>query len=94
MDIASPSPPPAASAVEDYPARTAGADRNEIRIRHDAIGVNWISIIARALYPLPAYPAVIGAGCAGVPRRSAPEVTTVSPGDRVVYMGAPVGAYA
>ena len=68
---------------------------NEIRIRHDAIGVNFLDIYHRkGLYPLPAYPGVIGAEGAGVVEAVGCEVATVSPGDRVVYMGAPVGAYA
>lgn len=66
----------------------------EIRIRHDAIGVSFIDIYHRTgLYPLP-LPATLGVEGAGVVEAVGPGVTRLSPGDRVAYAGAPVGAYA
>ena len=67
----------------------------EIRIRHDAIGVNFIDIYFRqGLYPLPSLPAVLGVEGAGIVEAVGDGVTDLAPGDRVAYAGAPVGAYA
>lgn len=68
---------------------------NEIRIRHDAIGMNFLDIYhRRGLYALPAYPAVLGVEGAGTVEAVGSAVTRLKPGDRVAYAGAPVGAYA
>jgi NADPH:quinone reductase len=67
---------------------------DEIRIRQTAIGVNFIDIYQRmGLYPLP--PAAIpGVEAAGMVTAVGADVTSPQVGDRVVYAGAPVGAYA
>lgn len=65
-----------------------------VRIRHVAIGVNFIDIYHRiGLYPLP-LPAVPGVEGAGVVEAIGDNVTGLAIGDRVAYAGAPVGAYA
>jgi NADPH2:quinone reductase len=65
----------------------------EARIRHTAIGLNFIDTYYRSgLYPLP-LPAVLGSEGAGAVTEVGPGVTEVAPGDRVAYAG-PVGAYA
>ena len=65
----------------------------QARIRHTAIGLNFIDTYHRSgLYPLP-LPAVLGSEGAGVVLEVGPAVTEVKPGDRVAYAG-PVGAYA
>lgn len=67
----------------------------EIRIRHEAIGVNFLDIYHRkGIYPLPSYPAVLGAEGAGIVEAVGAEVVLLAPGDRVAYAGAPVGAYS
>ncbi|TAK43899.1 MAG: quinone oxidoreductase [Betaproteobacteria bacterium] len=67
---------------------------NQARIRHTAIGVNFIDTYQRTgLYPLP-LPCVAGNEGAGVVEAVGPGVTQVKPGDRVAYTGAPPGAYA
>jgi NADPH2:quinone reductase len=67
----------------------------EIRIRHDAIGMNFLDIYHRkGLYALPAYPAVLGVEGAGVVEAVGAGVTDFTPGDRIAYAGAPVGSYA
>ncbi|WP_454850394.1 quinone oxidoreductase family protein [Rhizobium binxianense] len=67
----------------------------QIRIRHEAIGMNFVDIYHRkGLYPLPAYPAVLGVEGAGIVEAVGPDVTGLEPGDRVAYAGTPVGAYA
>ncbi|MFS8146120.1 quinone oxidoreductase family protein [Rhizobium sp. BR 249] len=66
----------------------------EIKIRHHAIGTNFLDVYHRkGIYPLPSYPAVIGAEAAGVVEATGPDVTDFKPGDRVAYAGPPVGAY-
>lgn len=66
----------------------------QVRVRHEAIGVSFIDIYHRTgLYPLP-LPATLGVEGAGVVEAVGPGVTRLSPGDRVAYAGAPVGAYA
>ena len=65
----------------------------EARVRHTAIGLNFIDTYHRSgLYPLP-LPAVLGSEGAGIVTEVGPDVADVRPGDRVAYAG-PVGAYA
>ena len=65
----------------------------EIRIRHTAIGVNFVDIYQRAgTYPV-AMPAVLGIEAAGVVEAMGPGVYDVAVGDRVVYAGS-LGAYS
>ncbi len=67
----------------------------EIRLRQEAIGVNFIDVYYRSgLYKLPSLPAVLGIEGAGVVEAVGGEVSSVRPGDRVAYGGAPIGAYA
>jgi len=65
----------------------------EARIRHTAIGVNFIDVYFRTgLYKGPPLPLVPGQEAAGVVEEVGPGVTLVSAGDRVAYANAP-GAY-
>jgi NADPH2:quinone reductase len=67
----------------------------QIRIRHAAIGVNFVDVYHRTgLYPLAALPATLGVEGAGVVEAVGPGVTGFVPGQRIAYAGAPVGAYA
>ena len=64
----------------------------EARIRHEAVGVNYIDIYQRnGLYKV-TLPAVAGNEGAGVVQSVGDGVTWVKPGDRVVYAGA-AGSY-
>ena len=66
----------------------------EARIRHTAIGLNFIDTYHRTgLYPMD-FPAGLGTEAAGVVDAVGPGVTEVRPGERVVYTGMPPGAYA
>lgn len=68
--------------------------RGEARIRHTAVGFNYIDVLQRSgLYPLP-IPCGLGLEAAGVVEAVGPDVSDVKPGDRVVYAGGPLGAYA
>jgi NADPH2:quinone reductase len=67
----------------------------EIRLRHEAIGVNFLDIYHRTgRYPLPSLPAVLGVEGAGVIEAVGSGVTRLTVGDRVAYAGTPIGAYA
>jgi len=66
----------------------------EARIRHTAIGLNFIDTYHRiGLYPME-LPAGLGSEAAGVIDAVGPGVTAVKPGDRVVYTGRPADAYS
>ena len=66
----------------------------EARVRHRAVGLNFIDIYHRSgVYPLP-LPSGIGLEGAGVVEAVGSEVKDLQPGDRVAYAGGPVGAYA
>ncbi len=67
---------------------------NEARVRHHAVGLNFIDIYHRTgAYPLP-MPSGIGLEGAGVVETVGSAVTDLKAGDRVAYAGGPVGAYA
>ena len=66
----------------------------EARVRHAAVGLNFIDVYHRTgLYPLP-LPSGIGLEGAGVVEAVGSCVTDIAVGDRVAYAGGPVGAYA
>ncbi|HZW34587.1 MAG TPA: quinone oxidoreductase, partial [Isosphaeraceae bacterium] len=77
---------------EDVEVGEPGA--GQARIRHTAVGVNFIDTYHRSgLYPLP-LPSGLGSEAAGVVEAIGPGVTVVRPGDRVAYAGGPPGSYA
>jgi NADPH2:quinone reductase len=66
----------------------------QARIRHTAIGVNFVDIYHRSgLYKLP-LPSGLGVEGAGTVEAVGPGVTHVKAGDRVTYVGGPPGAYS
>jgi NADPH2:quinone reductase len=65
----------------------------EIRIRHAAVGLNFIDVYQRSgVYPM-ALPAALGMEAAGVVEAVGEGVTHLAPGDRAAYAAAPAGAY-
>jgi NADPH:quinone reductase-like Zn-dependent oxidoreductase len=75
----------------DAPAPGPG----EARLRHTAIGVNYIDVyVRRGLYPLLTPPGTPGMEAAGEVLDVGEGVTGILPGDRVAYACPPVGAYA
>jgi NADPH2:quinone reductase len=66
----------------------------EARIRHTAVGLNFVDIYNRAgVYPAP-LPSGLGSEGAGVVEEVGSGVTDLKPGDRVAYGSSPLGAYA
>lgn len=77
---------------EDYDPGPPGP--GEARIRHSAVGLNYIDTYHRSgLYPLQ-LPCPIGMEAAGVVEEVGSGVTEVAPGDRVAYAANPPGAYS
>src|SRR6185295_18278915 len=68
--------------------------KNEVQVRHTAIGLNFIDTYHRSgLYPVP-LPSGIGLEAAGVIEAAGEGVTGLKPGDRVAYGTGSVGAYS
>ena len=66
----------------------------EARIRHTAVGLNFVDIYYRkGVYPVQ-LPSGLGGEGAGVVKEVGSGVADLKPGDRVAYGNAPLGAYA
>jgi NADPH2:quinone reductase len=66
----------------------------EVRVKHNAIGLNYIDTYFRSgLYPSP-LPASPGMEAAGIIEELGDDVTGFAVGDRVAYAGRPIGAYS
>jgi NADPH2:quinone reductase len=76
--------------LDDLPVAAPG--QGQVRVRHTAIGVNFIDTYQRSgLYPMQ-LPQIAGNEGAGVVEQVGTGVTTLKAGDRVAYTGQ-VGAY-
>ena len=76
--------------MEDVPVGEPGA--GQVRLRHTAIGVNFVDTYQRSgLYPMQ-LPQVAGNEGAGVVEAIGPGVTALKAGDRVAYTGL-IGSY-
>ena len=65
----------------------------QIRIRHHAVGLNFIDVYQRSgVYPMQ-LPAALGMEAAGVVEAVGEGVTHLKPGDRAAYAAQPPGAY-
>lgn len=72
----------------------AAPGKGEVRIRHTAVGLNYIDTYHRSgAYPLP-LPSGIGLEAAGVVEAVGEGVTSLREGDRVAYGAGPIGAYS
>lgn len=72
----------------------ADPGEGEVRIRHTAVGLNFIDTYHRTgLYPME-LPATLGCEAAGVVDATGSGVVELKPGDRVAYTSLPPGAYA
>jgi NADPH:quinone reductase len=77
--------------VVDVTVGNPGA--GEVRVRHHAIGLNYIDIYQRAgVYPMP-MPLNLGMEAAGVVVAVGEGVTHLRTGDRVAYASQPPGSY-
>ena len=84
---------PDAMQWEDVEVGTPGP--GEIRIRHEAVGLNYIDVYFRTgLYPAPSLPFTPGMEGAGVVEAVGEGVDSLAVGDRVAYAAPPVGSYA
>ncbi|MAF49429.1 MAG: quinone oxidoreductase [Rhodospirillales bacterium] len=77
---------------EDVEAGDPG--EGEVRIRHTAVGLNFIDCYQRSgLYPMD-LPLTLGSEAAGVIEAVGPGVEGLSAGQRVAYAGGQLGSYA
>jgi NADPH:quinone reductase len=66
----------------------------EARVRHTAVGLNFVDIYNRmGVYPV-TLPSGLGSEGAGVVEEVGPGVTNLKTGDRVAYGSSPLGAYS
>ena len=76
----------------DTPPQPPGS--GQLRVRHQAIGLNFIDIYQRAgLYKVP-LPGGMGTEAAGTVSAVGPGVSGFAVGDRIAYAGGPLGAYS
>ena len=83
---------PEVMVLEDFPISPPGP--GEVSLNHTAVGLNFIDVYQRNGHYALQLPSGLGQEAAGVVTAIGPGVTTVRPGDRVAYAGAPLGAYA
>jgi NADPH:quinone reductase-like Zn-dependent oxidoreductase len=75
--------------------RIARPAPGEVRVRHTAIGINYLDVyIRRGIAPLAEPGDVLGVEAAGIVLDVGSDVTQVSRGDRVAYTMVPTGSYS
>jgi NADPH:quinone reductase len=80
--------------LEWQPVDIGKPGQGQVRLKHTAVGLNYIDTYQRSgLYPMP-LPSGLGSEAAGVVEEIGPGVTGLKPGDRVAYAGGPLGAYS
>jgi NADPH2:quinone reductase len=76
------------------PVATTEPGPNEVRVRHSAIGLNFIDVYERTgLYPVQ-FPAILGKEAAGVIEAVGAKVRQFAVGQRVAYTSSVSGAYS
>lgn len=73
---------------------TPAPGAHEVRVRHAAIGVNFIDTYHRTGLYKTALPSGLGLEAAGVVEAAGANVTRFKQGDRIAYCSGPIGAYA
>ena len=69
--------------------------RNQVIIKHTAIGINHFDICFRnGFYPLSKTPAILGLEACGIIESCGKDVKDYKIGERVAYATGPIGAYA
>ena len=72
---------------------SAAPGPGQVRLRHTAVGLNYIDVYHRTgLYPVP-LPAILGTEAAGVVLEVGPGVSDFKPGDRVAHATLGPGSY-
>ncbi len=67
---------------------------DEVQVRHQAVGLNFIDVYHRSgLYPVP-LPAILGLEASGIVEVVGKDVCDFQKGDRVAYGTGPLGAYS
>ena len=88
--------PPEVFRWEEWPVDAPGP--GEVRLRHDAIGVNYVDTYHRRgmphPWPVPPLPCVLGLEGTGVITETGADARDFAVGDRVAYASPPHGAYA
>src|SRR5258705_13080330 len=80
--------------LEWQPVDVGKPGQGQVRLRHTAVGLNYIDTYQRSgLYPMQ-LPSGLGSEAAGIIEEVGPGVTGLKPGDRVAYAGGPLGAYS
>ncbi len=80
--------------LEWQPVDVGKPGPGQVRLKHSAVGLNYIDTYQRSgLYPMP-LPSGLGSEAAGVIDEVGPGVSGLKPGDRVAYAGGPLGAYS
>ncbi len=73
---------------------TGAPGSGQVRLKHAAVGLNYIDVYHRnGTYPLE-LPTAIGLEACGVVEEVGDGVSDLKVGDRVAYAGGPIGAYA
>ncbi len=84
--------PPSAMVWRDVAVGRPGP--GEVRLRHKAVGLNYIDVYHRTgLYQMP-LPLTLGMEAAGVVEELGADVADLAVGNRVAYATAPLGAYS
>src|SRR3954466_2065443 len=80
--------------LEWQPVEVGKPGQGQVRLRHTAVGLNYIDTYQRSgLYPMP-MPSGLGSEAAGVIEEVGSGVPDLKPGQRVAYAGGPLGAYS
>src|SRR5438874_5478624 len=80
--------------LEWQPVEVGKPGQGQVRLRHTAVGLNYIDTYQRSgLFPTP-LPSGVGSEAAGVTEEVGPGVSGLKVGDRVAYAGGPLGAYS